>query len=1558
MPIFRMFLNRRAAILGATLLLFDLSLAAGLYDGGEGTLVSPYRIASAAQWLQLTVNSEDWGACFQLVADIDLADSTNLPPIGSAAKPFVGTFDGNGHTVANLTIDRPTSDEQGLFGVLGTAGRILNLRLANAGVRGGNRVGGLVGRTRGEIENCMVEGSVAGVNEVGGLAGLAVGAILTNSHASATVVGQYAVGGLLGRGARDDGRSTAVVAGSANGTVAGAWYVGGLVGDGDPEIADSQSSGVVDGQNSVGGLIGALYGGQVTTSRATGDVSGTASVGGLVGWMLNDGRLGVCYATGKVTGNHAGNYLGGLVGRLDEAPETVSINACYATGAVVGGAGRGGLVGRLAATQTDTLPGLVRASFYNLETAGIVGSFGGKGLASAEMIDPTPFANAGWRQFDWRMTAGQPPLLPWENETLPPVPAAAPVPFAGDGTPANPYLIATTDDFATLNRHIAILDAHLRLASNLDLASIALSPIGELGPFAGLFDGNGQTLKNATIERPGATGVGLFAHLGGNGEIRNLHIVNPRIGGRDLVGALAGWQSGGRISGCSVVDGKIAGEGARIGGLVGASRGMIENSRTATTVTGGANAGGLVGCQSGGSVSHCRVAADIAAGDSTGGLIGLLLAGHVEHCQTSGSIQGNSKVGGLIGGVGAYFPAGMVSVRDSFSLAAVNAGGFHAGGLIGEMLHGDLRRCYARGTVAGGFIVGGLIGYFYDGEASQSYATGELAGGLPGGLIPEKPYGLDLQSLMLDCYWDVEASGQTESGGGEGRTTAAMIHPHSPETYAGWDFDQIWSGDADGRNGGYPYLRRNPPPAPFEIGMISMSWEALYQGNRLSGYVFSLSLDSTAVVEPRFQSPDGTWRYLWREAVGENQSWEYQFVSPRQNDVDALFPPGAYRLQIVGETGLVTTTIDVPGQLAMPDETPAIVSPVHGQSSLGIPASLAWGAPDTPAFDCIVAEVEDRLTRELVAAQRLTLATTPGFPTEVEMPWLDADRVYQAKVGFVNAIEGGKTGEGIDYVLSRGRYSRVLFGTNSTPERFDILAEVTLARGHLAPDMMYAFGFRGQFAQPLQPLAEEALFASLRLHAPDGRECLLFAPFLQAEHGPTVTFEQFSATADTLPGEGWYVLEIHYGGETKAACTPFWFGAPAGDIPLPSPTQQPEFTAPQAGALVAGQTHFTWHPATDAAVNRIALEVGQTLHRFDPGAVDSGPLALPIGQTLAHLSFCHEAEPAVNPDGVAFHARNYCRTARRLTVGHTLTYVAGDGGEIVGASRQIVAEGDRAAMVFAAPQPGHRFVRWDDGRISPTRRDVAILQSSQFAAEFAPKLGQTIDFAELPPRPLSLIPLALTATATSGLPVVYSVDNPAVATVEGSVLSLHGVGDCVITAAQPGDTFWNPAPNVGRTLSVLPSEASHPLSLVAGWNAIAFPIQPLNPKVDDVFAGAGRQRVCRTPVWQWLPAESDGSTARFDKASEVHALAAYWVYCDEAAEIAVAGLEVPNRVEVQAGWNFFGTSQPTWLPAAASAPGSLWRWLPTARAWIPTAPEDLSPGTPYLLFSSEPLTID
>ncbi len=82
------------------------------------------------------------------------------------------------------------------------------------------------------------------------------------------------------------------------------------------------------------------------------------------------------------------------------------------------------------------------------------------------------------------------------------------------------------------------------------------------------------------------------------------------------------------------------------------------------------------------------------------------------------------------------------------------------------------------------------------------------------------------------------------------------------------------------------------------------------------------------------------------------------------------------------------------------------------------------------------------------------------------------------------------------------------------------------------------------------------------------------------------------------------------------------------------------------------------------------------------------------------------------------------------------------------------------------------------------------------------KTSQTIAFTQPPDVAFGSGPVALTATASSGLPVAFTSQTPAICSVAASTVTLLAVGTCTIAADQPGDDTWAAAPTVTRSFAV------------------------------------------------------------------------------------------------------------------------------------------------------------
>jgi hypothetical protein len=206
---------------------------------GDGSSGSPYQIATWQNLYWISQNPSIWDQGLYYIQTADIDFSTAEPaittwvndlgqgwtPIGDGVYNFLGSYDGNGHTISGLYINQISGYRIGLFGESGLGSVIENLGVISADISGDRYVGALIGANRGSITNCYCTGSVSGINEVGGLLGYNDYGGVSNCYSTCSVSGSDEVGGLLGY--NDYGNVSDCY---STGFVAGVYTVGGLIG--------------------------------------------------------------------------------------------------------------------------------------------------------------------------------------------------------------------------------------------------------------------------------------------------------------------------------------------------------------------------------------------------------------------------------------------------------------------------------------------------------------------------------------------------------------------------------------------------------------------------------------------------------------------------------------------------------------------------------------------------------------------------------------------------------------------------------------------------------------------------------------------------------------------------------------------------------------------------------------------------------------------------------------------------------------------------------------------------------------------------------------------------------------------------------------------------------------------------------------------------------------------------------------------------------------------------------------------------------------------------------
>lgn len=233
-----------------------------------------------------------------LAADITLTGANNWTPLGYVSEdkstyyPYIGTIDGNGHTITGLNINS-TGDCIAFVGSLGPNSEVKNLTFKNATIIGGERVATVAADCSGNVTNCHVTGSssVLGQTDVAGVIASNFGIISDCTNAAAvtvTVNDEWGSGGVVG------GNCDGIVIGCFNsGDITGGSYssqfCGGVVGlNQSPStiIACGNTGKVEASVKGVGGIAGGNYGVPVyacwtkeTTELSNGEVSNKDGVG-------------------------------------------------------------------------------------------------------------------------------------------------------------------------------------------------------------------------------------------------------------------------------------------------------------------------------------------------------------------------------------------------------------------------------------------------------------------------------------------------------------------------------------------------------------------------------------------------------------------------------------------------------------------------------------------------------------------------------------------------------------------------------------------------------------------------------------------------------------------------------------------------------------------------------------------------------------------------------------------------------------------------------------------------------------------------------------------------------------------------------------------------------------------------------------------------------------------------------------------------------------------------------------------------------------------------------
>lgn len=763
-------------------------------------------ISSAAQWIALA-NVEDeptggtdspnrqqveWSKNYRLTADIDFskltaAEQTKTKSIGRITYPFMGEFDGQGHTITGLTL---SNNDSGLFWYTGATAYIHDLTIEGANVLFSDNAAVLVHNNYGRIEKCAVVNT-----NITADTGAVLGGMVSRNYG--IIRSSYVQGGTLtSNSLTATGHAGFVGANETGGLIEGCWT----------------SMAVNTTSEYAGGFVGLGYGGTIRNCFALGNVSARGYSGGFVGRSVYGGNTYEnCYAAGVVTvsGEQGNGFIGG--NKPDSAfqyDQSKGVTNCYFNSAAASAAAYGAVGKSLDEMKTDTFLTDISGSDSGVwareadkngglpylrgvavpETAVTAQITVKLAIASydknsytfnrmGDVITVTMDSNGNTRLVDLMDEAQRQGLLTYSyattstfgrfihtingravdapdgwmftvNDTLSNVSASLATVQNGDqvlwfeGTTENRFQGPSWEELTGTPAAISWVD----IETVDDLLALAKATDAEtLGKNYRLkADLN---LKDTPFNGIGSADQPFTGMFDGQGHTISHVTVNAPEGEN------AGFFNvikGATIRDLKLVDVEITGK-TNVGGLVGSARVQLDSSdlsknvanliggcSVSGTVTGTKNVGGLVGLNEGktdpktlfsiaSAVDKCAASVTVNGKEMTGGLVGKN-GGTITKSSSGGTVKGDTITGGLVGDSSG-------DIYDSHTSCTV-AGSSHTGGFVG-FSDGAVKNCYSIGGVSGTDYTGGFAGVISRAEnvvsAGQVTIVGTPTQGYNGG---------------------------------------------------------------------------------------------------------------------------------------------------------------------------------------------------------------------------------------------------------------------------------------------------------------------------------------------------------------------------------------------------------------------------------------------------------------------------------------------------------------------------------------------------------------------------------------------------------------------------------------------------------------------------------------------------------------------------------------------------------------------------------------------------------------------------------------------------------
>ena len=535
---------------------FSQNVSADIVLPGSGSYSDPYQISTAEQLISLQDFSSDTFYCYALVNDIDLSgyvfdraviaavkyEYENNQFLGYTGNAFLGDFNGNGHTISNITVLSTSAygesyEMAGLFGEIALDSFVYDIGLGNINIQAHNLVGGICGRNNGIILGCRVDGYIAGRQWVGGICGYNTNC-LYYCYSLATLASNMesprywgGISGFNNAGFIYECYSASQFEINHGGEFAIGGVVGGKAGSTEEVrcLWDQDVSGISNSSGGTGLTTEEMY---ELSTYVDADWS-FAENSSFVEWKYVDGWYPLLLWE-----------VNGYVDFPDLSGEML----------------------------VDAVSQLSYLGFDRIDT-GYVFSDVPEGQVVSQSVDAgeTYYCH---QEVSLIISIGQ-------SQTG----------VTGTGTEGDPYVVSTPEQLFELASIQDFYPLYTSLGDDIDLSGYTLDGPVFRGEFSGVFDGAGYVIKGLTIDSDGS-GLALFASIAEGGIVKGLGLENIDISGDLHIAGLCA-DNYGRISQC-YVSGAVYGNRA-VGGICAVNNGIVMQCYSDIDLTGYMYVGGLCG---------------------------------------------------------------------------------------------------------------------------------------------------------------------------------------------------------------------------------------------------------------------------------------------------------------------------------------------------------------------------------------------------------------------------------------------------------------------------------------------------------------------------------------------------------------------------------------------------------------------------------------------------------------------------------------------------------------------------------------------------------------------------------------------------------------------------------------------------------------------------------------------------------------------------------------------------------------------------------------------------